>query len=422
MCVYMVQGKVTDLEVVLKKKQDEIRQLASELDQQQEAATHCQPPSSSSLPPACSVSLQTSFTPSPEKQTPGNTSKFVSPQSDTQQAPSSSNTQPPPPCSSSTSAAGDRRVKISDHPSSVGERRVKSAGKPRRIKSPVKRAGVASGSGVTDAADTSLDNEIRVAGYDMTDPYDSSEGVTFSDTNLDGSSMLSLDEEGTRGYAAGVGEGGVSTVPPPTSGVNEFHPLGWVERESERITETAPTENRAANDLLGGNFLASDQKMGDTVTESGAVRSCLSHDITGKSHDVTRESATTVQDREEGCAGQRQEEGEETTGGGEKFFTDVVIQRRGEKEGEGGCEEGEGCVRMIDLETLAEADSSEENMSSSSNSETDLLTQKSKGQGMIYKLSLRVCSWCWSVCVHVCMRVCVCMCVCVCVCVCVCPT
>ena len=33
--------------------------------------------------------------------------------------------------------------------------------------------------------DTSLDSEMRVAGVEMIDPYDSSEGVGFSDSNLD---------------------------------------------------------------------------------------------------------------------------------------------------------------------------------------------------------------------------------------------
>jgi hypothetical protein len=58
-----------------------------------------------------------------------------------------------------------------------------------RIRSPVRR-GLRSHSPRTslgDLMDSSLDNEMRAAGVDVNDSYDSSEGVGFSDTNVDSS-------------------------------------------------------------------------------------------------------------------------------------------------------------------------------------------------------------------------------------------
>ena len=73
-----------------------------------------------------------------------------------------------------------------------------------RIKSPVKRSLRSSHSPRTssgDLLDSSLDNEMRAAGVDVNDSFDSSEGVGFSDTNLDTSVVesdhsLAVREEG----------------------------------------------------------------------------------------------------------------------------------------------------------------------------------------------------------------------------------
>lgn len=71
-----------------------------------------------------------------------------------------------------------------------------------RIRSPVRRNlrphSPRTSSG--DLLDSSLDNEMRAAGVDVNDSYDSSEGVGFSDTNLDvsvlGSDLSMAREEG----------------------------------------------------------------------------------------------------------------------------------------------------------------------------------------------------------------------------------
>lgn len=63
-----------------------------------------------------------------------------------------------------------------------------------RIRSPVRR-GLRSHSPRTssgDLLDSSLDNEMRAAGVDVTDSFDSSEGIGFSDTNVE-SSVLGSD-------------------------------------------------------------------------------------------------------------------------------------------------------------------------------------------------------------------------------------
>lgn len=72
---------------------------------------------------------------------------------------------------------------------------VKSASSTkRRIKSPVRKS-LRSHSPRTssgDVLDSSLDNEMRAAGYEVNDSFDSSEGVGFSDTNID-TSLLESD-------------------------------------------------------------------------------------------------------------------------------------------------------------------------------------------------------------------------------------
>ena len=73
-----------------------------------------------------------------------------------------------------------------------------------RIRSPVRR-GLRSHSPRTssgDLMDSSLDNEMRAVGVDVNDSYDSSEGIGFSDTNVESSVLgsdhsLVIKEEGS---------------------------------------------------------------------------------------------------------------------------------------------------------------------------------------------------------------------------------
>ena len=369
--------KVAELEDTLKEKQLQIRQLATELDEQQDS--HRQP--SPLPPPACDVALQTSFTPSPDKLTTGNPPPLSQPGT---QAPPSSHAHAP----SSSTNTSNRRVKHSDHPSSTGERRVKSASKSRRIKSPTKRAS-AVGSGGVAGADVSLDNEMRLAGYDITDPYDSSEGVAFSDTNLDGSGVLSFDEEGMRGG----GESGMLTRSPATT----MSDIGRVKLEGERQAERTATEG-LNSELMGaftddtdsrtvehnGSVLAG-SSMADKGVESTEIMPKSVVTSSPQSHDVAREmSVSMITAQNELVQGEGEREGEEEgESGGEKLFADVlVLGGEGEKEGrereeERGVSE-EGGVKVIDLEALAEEDSSGENVSSSG-SEIDLQARKNRG-------------------------------------------
>ena len=248
-----------ELEEALREKQAEIRRLASELDQQQRV-----PQSSPPLHPMCDVSLQTNLSPSPQIQKLGNiTLSAAIPPS-----------HPPPPASSC-----DRSVK--DRPSSAGERRVKSAGKSRRLKSPVKRS---SGAG---EADESLDNEMRLAGYELTDPYDSSEAPGFSDTNLDGSSILSMEEvaEGARGDLEAEGVGVIKR--PPFEATSDLHRLGWVGQEGEGFLDGLSPSLAQSHDI---SRESQDTSRGshDTSRES--------HDTARESHDITTESHDSTDD------------------------------------------------------------------------------------------------------------------------------
>ena len=99
----------------------------------------------------------------------------------------------------------------SKHISTPSENRVKSEtittllGR-ERVKSPIhrdvgkRRSSSPKTSVVSDPLDSSLDNEMKAVGVELTDPYDSSECVGFSDTNLDDThdsthSVESIDRE-----------------------------------------------------------------------------------------------------------------------------------------------------------------------------------------------------------------------------------
>ena len=87
-----------------------------------------------------------------------------------------------------------------------------------RIRSPVRRgfrhSSPRTSSG--DLLDSSLDNEMRAAGVDVNDSYDSSEGVGFSDTNLDTSenSLAANLSAGELPVTASSSKRGVSSTSP----------------------------------------------------------------------------------------------------------------------------------------------------------------------------------------------------------------
>ena len=229
----------------LRGKQDQIKQLASELDRQPSSSSHPPHPHPPPPPPpsACDVSLQTSLSlSSPEKPVLSSNPTFAPPPvSDTNVAPPSG----------ATGCKGVNNI--------TSERRVKSAGRSRRVKSPVKRAG-ASGSG---EVDISLDNEMRLVGVELTDSYDSSEGVWFSDTNLDGSSVLmSLDEEGGGGRREGAGGGGEGV-----RGTTGSPQLAWVEGERLPASDAGSEAHGERGRTVGGEEAGSGSR--DLIRRSG---------------------------------------------------------------------------------------------------------------------------------------------------------
>ena len=360
-CIYVhvcgmccpTQGKVAELEEEVREKQLQIRQLATELDQQQPAA-------------ASDVGLQTSFNASPEKTSPSH--ETLSPQS-TKESPSSRTQSHPPPTSVAPStSASDRRVKSSDRPSNTGERRVKSAGKSRRIKSPSKRTS-ATGSGGVEDADVSLDNEMRLAGYDLTDPYDSSEGVAFSDTNLDGSSMLSFDDEGTR-------EGGESAMSTRSPGSGREKGAAVEEEqgsESRTLVEEGSDVRMSGGGGGGEGSSVLDEGTEGVVPESVATSS-------PQQHSTGEDSLLSITEHVTQSREKKEEEESPGKGGeeGEKLFTHVQVLGFG-KEGKGSKEEVEG-GEVEDLEGVVAEESGGENVSASS-SDTESQALKDKGQG-----------------------------------------
>ena len=97
-----------------------------------------------------------------------------------------------------------------------------AASSRKRIRSPIRRS-LRSHSPKTssgDLLDSSLDNEMRAAGVDVDDSFDSSEGVGFSDSNLD-TSVLGSDQSVTK------------------EGAGRPHPLRTAWEEQQQRTDQA---------------------------------------------------------------------------------------------------------------------------------------------------------------------------------------
>ena len=327
-CV-VLQSKVSVLEDTLRDKQDEIRQLASELKQQQEQVSHQETPPSPP-PTGYDITLQTSFTAS----TPEKPSKVKE----------SSSEQVHQTLQPSSTASGNKRVK--ELSSSTGERRVKSSTRSKRVKSPVKRV-----SGVNEA-DVSLDNEMRLAGFEMTDPYDSSEGLGFSDTNLDGSSLLSLEEDGLKKKKNVVddgcsieGGGNEARVTRQHELPSEHQRVAWLEGDGERLVQSGDGV-RTIVEISSGSEPTTAAVSHDIVSGS--------HDISRESHDIDGASHDTVSGSHDIDVASHDVVSESHDIDGVKTNTAVS---------------GRGDDGIIDLEDLAEPDSAEELVSSTSDIE-----------------------------------------------------
>lgn len=114
-----------------------------------------------------------------------------------------------------------------------------------RIRSPVRRIHLHSprtSSG--DLLDSSLDNEMRAAGVDINDSFDSSEGVGFSDTNLDmsvqGSDLSLVNREDGDLSATAM----ASSEPPQRRlQVEPPHRMAWGEIHSDQAQATMGSDH-----------------------------------------------------------------------------------------------------------------------------------------------------------------------------------
>ena len=298
------------------------------------------------------------------------------------------------------------------HSPTAGERRVKSGRKSSRdrVTSPLgykvqRSIGGTSGVGVTGEADISLDNEMRLAGCEITDPYDSSEGVGFSDTNLD-CSGVSLDEEGARE----AGGDSVTSLRGGGGGGGEMGGMHALERDVEKKTEEERKEEEEAG-REGETRERAEEEMGSAKeekiegaasTDSGDLMPPVEGPLSNPSSvEAVREVVGGNGEREKGeiasvvmtpCLGETpafsEGEGRYEEGGGrrwgmeeddvDKLFACVQMQgMEGGEETESGWRDGGG--ELVDLEALAEEDSGDCLVSTSS-SESDLPAFRNKGE------------------------------------------
>ncbi len=223
LCVFFSQNQVESLEESVAEKDKLNGQLQASLNAVQTKAT----PSASQ---AADISTQS---PRPPHLQP--TSTVATPATD-----EGANKPAPPP-------AAPAEVRLNE-----GKRFPSSR---ERIRSPVKR-GLRVTSPKTssgDLLDSSLDNEMRAVGVEFNDSFDSSEGVAFSDSNLD-ASMLSSDHSLPAGAATVTtstparDEGGERG--PPSGAGNDHsllaHKIAWKGKE---VTSSDQAQATAQNSV-----------------------------------------------------------------------------------------------------------------------------------------------------------------------------
>lgn len=140
-----------------------------------------------------------------------------------------------------------------------------------RIKSPRRRSlrSVSPRTSSGDLLDSSLDHEMRAAGFEVNDSFDSSEGVGFSDPNLDGlvlESDPSFDARDERekeiGGTGGMSQKNVGGLEPST------RTIAWEEKEERKVEEGVGSVRSDGGDDSGGFGGGTDQAQ---ATSSGTV-------------------------------------------------------------------------------------------------------------------------------------------------------
>lgn len=191
-------------------------------------------------------SLQTQATPTPPSQTADiNTSSRPHPQTSSESPNTtvttideSRQTSAPPTTNSATPGA-----LAEVRPSETGKRY--SSG--NRVRSPVKR-GLKTSSG--ELLDSSLDNEMRAVGIEFNDSFDSSEGVGFSDSNLDTSILSdhSLPAAAAAVASSTPGRGGDEGNEGHHGNSEQTHKVAWEEvgTSSDQAQATSTPQNSVA--------------------------------------------------------------------------------------------------------------------------------------------------------------------------------
>lgn len=151
-----------------------------------------------------------------------------------------------------------------------------------RIRSPVRR-GLRSHSPKTssgDLLDSSLDNEMRAAGVDVNDSFDSSEGVGFSDTNLD-TSVVESDHSLVIKEEGGDPSSEPHKRPQVTSSSSSSHKTAWTEEGTDQA-QAKPNDScdRLTGPAVNGDGVPSTlgEGLGSEAAASGSGQSEVSAD------------------------------------------------------------------------------------------------------------------------------------------------
>ena len=131
-----------------------------------------------------------------------------------------------------------------------------------RIRSPVRRGMRSPRTSSGDLLDSSLDNEMRAAGIDVNDSFDSSEGIGFSEASiLESDHSLAMREEGGGSSVAASKKLQHDSSP---SHHHHHHRMAWEEDQAQATTNapTGDSREEAEEMVDGGHSALGDEEKG----------------------------------------------------------------------------------------------------------------------------------------------------------------
>lgn len=150
-----------------------------------------------------------------------------------------------------------------------------------RIRSPVQRGMGSPRTSSGDQLDLSLDNEMRAVGVDVSDSFDSSEGVGFSEASIHGSDhFLATKEEG--GDSSVAASKDLQQHDSSPSHPSHHHRMAWEEDQAQPTTNVPTGDDRTEEAVImvdgGHSALGGEEEMEGVANGNGLDKGVSSPD------------------------------------------------------------------------------------------------------------------------------------------------